>query len=302
MSAATLDDLNTAYGIAGKLIFESGPGGLTVARVVAPDGTATVALHGAHVLSYAPAGSDDLLWLSAASVFAAGEPIRGGIPVCWPWFGGHPSDADKPAHGFARRRDWTVLGATVLPRGDVRLRLQLASDEATRAQWAHDFLLELRVTVGRELHVELAMTNTDSETWTITAALHSYFAVGDAASVRVTGLDGCRYIDTVDGANSEHVQSGDVTVAGEVDRVYVDTRATCEIHQPALGRTVRVAKRGSRSTVVWNPWIAKSARMPDFGDDEYPEMICVETTNALGDTVHVPPGATHTTEAIISLA
>lgn len=293
MDSPLLADLNSRLAISGRIRFAVGPGGLPIARIVNPLAQATVALHGAHVLSFQPHRAAPVLWLSAKSQYADGLPIRGGIPVCWPWFGKHPTDAAAPGHGFARLQCWTVLATAALPDGATRLRLELRDTPATLAQWPHAFRLEADIVVGRTLTVALRCENPGTAPFTFTGALHSYFTVSDITKVAIEGLDGCTYVDTV-GTPTRKVQSGAITIGAETDRIYVDTTATCVIADSGLGRRVRVAKRGSHTTVVWNPWIAKAARMPDFGDHEYLGMVCVETANAVDDVITVPPGGSHT--------
>jgi len=290
--------LNERYGLPGHLGFEPGPGGLPVATIENADAAASVCLAGGHVLSFRPHGAEPVLWLSRHSRFESGRPIRGGIPVCWPWFAAHPEDPAKPFHGFARLAHWSVLGTEALDGGNTRLRLGLTDDEATRRLWPHAFELEMAVTVGRDLHVALTARNPGPEPFTCTGALHTYFRVGEVARIAVHGLNGCRYREAgTDGG----VQQGPVTFDREVDRLYLDTDAACTIEDPVLARRIRVAKAGSRSTVVWNPWIDKARRMPDFGDDEYTGMVCVETANAGTDAVTIPPGGAHCLEARIAV-
>ena len=297
----TPDALNERFAVADHLAFCAGPGGLTVAEIANARAAARVALHGAHVLSYQPRGRRPVLWMSARSRFEAGAPIRGGIPICWPWFGPHPTDEDKPAHGFARTAEWAVLGAEGLGDGSSRIRLELSDSETTRELWPHAFALELAVTVGAELTVDLNVTNPGPGPMVSGGALHSYFHVARVAEVAIGGLDGCGYIDKLDPGDRK-VQRGPITIAAETDRVYLDTVGECTIDDSRLNRRITVAKSGSRSTVVWNPWIAKSARMTDFGDDESPGMVCVETANAADDVVTVPPGGTHRLQATIRVA
>lgn len=293
--------LNERFGIAGHLRFAAGPGGLTVAELGNDAGTARVALHGAHVLEFQPRGARPVLWLSGKSWFCDGKPIRGGIPVCWPWFGAHPTDPSLPSHGFARLWDWQVLGTQAVSPTQTCLRLGLRDSEASRRLWPHAFEAELTVTVGSELQVSLTMRNPGTTPFTVTAALHTYFAVSDVTKVRVLGFDGSPFVDTVNGANRRGVQAGPVTVAGETDLIFPDSSADATIEDAAWQRCVRVRKAGSRSAVVWNPWIAKAKRMPDYGDDEYPGMICVETTNAPGDARTVAPGGEHRLQATLSV-
>lgn len=288
-----LETLGRRFEVTDHVTFAAGPGELgPVARVANRHATASVALHGAHVMAFQPRDQQPVLWVSAKSAFRPGKAIRGGIPVCWPWFADHPTDSTKPAHGFVRAARWSVVGTEVVDDDATRVRLRLADDDATRALWPHRFALELAVTVGRSLDVALAIRNPGDAPFTSGGALHSYFTVGDVTRIAIHGLDGRTYVDKVDRL-ARKVQQGAVRIDAETDRVYLDTTADCVIDDPGLRRRITVAKAGSRSTVVWNPWRAKAASMADFGDDEYPGMVCVETANAGDDVVSVPAGGQH---------
>ena len=238
-----------------------------------------------------------MLWVSERSWFEVGRPIRGGIPVCWPWFGTQAPAPGLPHHGCVRTRLWQVRGTESLDVA-TRIVLGLGDDAETRAVWPHGFDLEIAVTVGAELSVALTARNTDSGPWSCTGALHSYFSVGDVAAVKVHGLEGCRYVTKVEDPPEDR-QQGPITIGAEVDRVYTGTTAECVIEDPVLGRRIRVAKEGSRTTVVWNPWVEKSRRMEDFDDDEYQGMLCVETANAGGDVITLRAGESHRLGATI---
>jgi D-hexose-6-phosphate mutarotase len=294
----TLTELNDKF--AGEqLQFIEGPGGLTVARISNSLAEADIALHGAHVMSFVPKGQKPVLWMSESSWFEENKPIRGGIPVCWPWFGGHPTDGGMPSHGFARISEWQVEDTGTLEGGVTYIVLKLTENEI--ADCFKDFAFEarIRVEVGNELSVALIVDNTGSEKMCFSAALHSYFNVSDITNISIHGLDGREYIDTLD--DTRHVQSGDRTFDAETDLVYLDTDDKCVIDDTGLDRRIFIDKEGSRSAVVWNPWIAKAQRMPDFGDDEYQTMVCVETTNAYNDARSLAPGEQHILRAIIGL-
>lgn len=286
-----LNTLNSQFGIPGKLSFEA-VGGLVAARVTTPFATATIALQGAHVMTWQPTGQAPVIWLSKFAKFAPGKSIRGGVPVCWPWFGPHASNAQFPGHGFARTVPWQLLAAKALPDGRVRLDFELVQDEATRAQWPHDSVVRNTVTVGQELEVQLTTTNTGDKPFQLGQALHTYFEVGDIRRATVAGLEGCDYLDKVDGGARKQ-QQGPVAFTRETDRVYLATRGCCGIVDPALGRTILITSTGSHSTVVWNPWIEKADKMGDFGQDGYLNMVCVETANAAEDVVSLAAGETH---------
>jgi glucose-6-phosphate 1-epimerase len=285
------------FAIPGRVQVVDGPGGLPHLRLDAPGAQAELALQGGHVLRYARAGQPPVLWVSRAAIYAPGKAVRGGVPVCWPWFGPHPTDPAKPQHGFVRTALWE-LRATGADAGATWARLGLRDDDHTRALWPHAFDLELDVRVGDLLDIALTARNTGAAPFTCGGALHSYFTVGDVAQIAINGLDGVRYLDKVGGG--EQAQSGQVRIAAEVDRVYRDTAATCTIIDPALERQITVAKAGSRTTVVWNPGPEKARAMKDFADDEYTGMVCIEAANAEGDTLELAPGASHTLRTVIT--
>lgn len=278
-----------------------GEGGLPVVRVATAVATGEVYLHGAHVTAWTPAGADPVLWVSGSSRFAPGQAIRGGIPICFPWFGaGREPGLAPPAHGFARLAGWRLVGAEERD-GEVTLTLRLTDADVTdlppAAAWPHAFTATYAVTFGPELAVALTVENTGEEEISYEEALHTYLAVSDVRTTTVQGLDGAQYLDKVAGAGPDLVtQQGDVTFSGETDRVYAST-GTAVVVDEAAGRRIGVEKEGSASTVVWNPWVDKAAAMPDFGDDEWPAMVCVETANALDDAVVLAAGQRHTMTA-----
>ena len=269
-----------------------GPGGLTVARVFAPTGTAEVYLRGAHVSAWTPTGGSPVIWMSEQSEYAPGVPLRGGVPICFPWFAGHPTDASAPSHGFARLADWQLVEAREAG-DDVVLVLVLTDTEATRSSaWPHRFEARYTVTVGAELSLSLQVTNRDSEPVSFEEALHTYLAVADIRQTQVGGLEGAAFTDRLTGP--QPAETDPVRFTAETDRIYQHTTATTAVTDAAAGRTIGISKQGSASTVVWNPWVDKAAAMADFGDDEYTGMVCVETCNIRDDTVTLEPGASHT--------
>ncbi len=258
-------------------------------------------MHGAHVTAWQPATAAPVLWVSRDSQFDAARPIRGGVPVCFPWFAAHATDASAPMHGFARVRPWTLTDA-VDRGGEVQLTFRLDDDELSRGSaWPHRFVATYRVTFGERLGLSLDVGNTGEGPIRFEAALHTYFAVRDVHAVSVTGLAGTEYLDKVDRLARKREGDAPIRIAGETDRIYLQTEATCTIHDPGLGRRIEVAKTGSRSTVLWNPWIDKARAMPDFGDDQWPEMLCIETANVGESAVDLEPGSHHTMTAVISL-
>jgi D-hexose-6-phosphate mutarotase len=285
---------NERHALPGHLHFRDDPSGLVFAEIDNAHATATVCLQGAHLTTWRPKGqTQPVIWLSEAARFAPGKSIRGGVPVCWPWFGPHATQGEYPAHGYARTVPWQVTRTEPLDDGATRIALVLLQNEQTRAQFPHACRLEIRLTIGERLQVELVTTNLDTEPLTIGEALHTYFRIGDIGQVQVLGLEGCEYVDKVDGGARKR-QDGPVTFVGETDRVYVDTTARCVIEDPVLQRRILIDKSGSRSTVVWTPWQEKAAKMGDLGpNDGWRRMVCVESGNALDNVVRIAPGEVH---------
>jgi len=298
--STSISELNQRFALAGLLTFQEGPGGLTVAKITSPQGEAMISLSGGHVMSWNPAGEKPVLWLSAYAKFAPLKSIRGGVPVCWPWFGPHATDAGFPGHGFARTVPWHVVASDATAEGVVSITLELEQPEATRAQWPHASSARLTVSVGRELGLALSTQNLGAEAFVLGEALHTYFAVGDIRRAPIQGLSGCTYLDKVAGGTRQ-VQEGAITIGSEVDRVYVDTESDCTIDDASLGRRIRIKKSGSRSTVVWNPWSAKAEKMGDFGPEGHLGMVCVESGNALENVVSLAPGEEHVMSCVYSV-
>ena len=274
--------------IPGHVTLSEGPGGLARVLVETPFSSAEIYLHGAHVTRFQKKGGEPLLFMSAASDYGPGKPIRGGVPVIFPWFGAREG---LPAHGFARTVAWDLLETTLLPDGAVTLRFRLPAVEF--------YDVEYLVTVADTLSLELVVRNTGSHPAVFETCLHTYFQVAAAEAISITGLEHAGYLDKI--AGTEEPGSPDpIRIAAEVEHVYPDSAATVEIHDPGLKRVIRIAKSGSASTVVWNPWIAKSSRMPDFGDDEYLQMVCVESGNVGPNQVTLPPGECAVLKVVVS--
>ncbi|MFM2408291.1 MAG: hypothetical protein RL358_1033 [Pseudomonadota bacterium] len=286
--------LNKQFGIAGQLTFRDDASGLVVADFSNAQATAALCLQGAHLMSWQPTSqTQPVVWLSRDAKIAAGKSIRGGAPVCWPWFGAHATDATFPGHGYARTVPWQVMESGVEPNGATRLTLRLVESDKTRAQWEHSCNVELSVVVGETLRMSLTTENTSTQDFLIGEALHTYLQISDIGAVRVTGLEGCEYWDKVGGSVLKR-QDGAVTFAGEVDRVYINTAQTCVIHDDKLKRRIYIKKSGSQSTVVWTPWVEKATKMGDMGQpDGWREMLCVESVNAIENVVTVAAGTKH---------
>jgi glucose-6-phosphate 1-epimerase len=299
VQAAAIDKWNERFGIAGVAQVVAGRGGLAMVQVTASVATAEIYLHGAQVTSWRPAGADEVLFLSVQSRFEDGKAIRGGIPICFPWFRGKADDAKAPAHGVVRTKEWELV--SVAQAGEaVVITLAAESDDASRRWWPHEFRAVHRITVGAQLRLELTVTNTGSAPLRFEEALHTYHRVGDAARIRVTGLEATPYLDNMD-RNREKMQHGDVAMTGPMDNAYLNTRAALEVIDPVLGRRIRTEKKNSITTVVWNPWESGAKALADLGDDEWRQMACVEASNILGAAVELAPGEEHAMTAVISV-
>ncbi len=287
--------------IPNRATFEDAPGGLVRIRISTPRCEAEVYLHGAHVTHFQPAGKAPLLFLSAASHFAPGRAIRGGVPVIFPWFGPRTGRPDSPAHGFARTLPWSVEALADDDHGNITLILRLDSDETTRAHWPHDFILRHRITFGVNLDMQLEVENISATAFQFEEALHTYLAVADVREIAITGLENTPFLDKTNALQREQQSADPIRITGETDRVYLNTHTACILDDPKLARRISVAKSGSDTTVIWNPWIAKAKAMADFGDDEWPAMMCIETANAGPSAITLAPGAAHAMRATVSV-
>jgi D-hexose-6-phosphate mutarotase len=296
----TLNELNQRHAIGNHVQFKEIAEGMIVAEVANQHALANIALQGAHVATFQPRGEEPVIWLSPKAKFAPGKSIRGGVPICWPWFGPHKTDSKLPGHGYARTVPWDVLETKALPDGSTFLRFGLVESDATRAQWPHPSTVQLEVTVGKALRVELVTTNTGKTAFELGEALHTYFQISDVAQMTIRGLENCEYLDKVQDF-ARFTQKDGIVTESEVDRVYVNTPVDCVIEDKGLKRAIRIAKQGSLSTVVWNPWTEKAEKMGDFGPQLHRDMVCVESGNALENVVTLAPGETHKLVAVYSV-
>lgn len=264
--------------------------GLPALRIHTALASAAISLHGGHLLSYAPRGFEDLLWLSPISRRAP-DAIRGGAPVCWPYFGREGQAADAPQHGFARNTQWTLRDSHIDAEGVAVIALALPEKAGVPLR------LTQTLRIGSELHQSLTTRNAGGAPVAFTQALHTYFRVGDAERVHVAGLEGLQYADRYDG--QRHVQTGqwnlqDPRDFGRSDRTYQDTGNRFALIDPSLGRRIDLTTSGSRSLVVWNPGAAGIAAISDAPSDGWRHFVCLEAANAGGNVIHLAPGEAHT--------
>lgn len=259
-----------------------------------PWGSGSVHAYGAHVMSWTPTGHDPVVWVSSRAAERYGSAIRGGIPLCFPWFGPGRTGDRKPSHGFARLVEWQLLTAPEAAPDDAAVARFELTHEHLDPRWCaafpHEFRAEYAVEFGRTLTASLTVHNTGEQAFEFEQALHTYLAVGDCRWIGIEGLDGVSYHDKV--TKQDAVQSGTLRLTGETDRVFYTT-GEVRVQDPVLGRTLVVGKEGSATTVVWHPWREKAAGMADFGDDEWTGMVCVEAANVLDAAVTLEPGESH---------
>lgn len=272
----------------GRVAFLDGQGELPMLEVTTPWSSAEIYLNGAHVTQFRKKSEAPLLFMSQCSRFTEGQPIRGGIPVIFPWFGAREGLSQ---HGFARTKTWDVKEVQQAPDGSVSVRFRLP--DCPEASTLPPFSADYIVAVSDVLRLRLEITNTSAEeVLTFENCLHTYFEVGDVTAISITGLKGLNYLDKVANFAQKTETFDAIRINSEVDRVYLNATGPVDILDPRLGRKIRVEKQGSASTVVWNPWIAKAQQMPDFGNDEYPRMVCVESGNVASNEIRLPPGET----------
>lgn len=268
-------------------------------RIATPAANAEIYLHGAQVTSWQPSGQEEVLFLSSQSRFEDGKAIRGGIPICFPWFRAKADNPKAPAHGFVRTKAWQ-LESLAQQAGEVVVTLITESDATTQAWWPHDFHATLRITVGPSLKLEFVVANTGETTFQFEAALHTYNRVADATNITIRGLDQTPYLDNRDN-NASKLQAGDFHFTRDTDNAYLNTQSPVEILDPILPRRIRLEKQGSLTTVVWNPWQEDAAKLADLGDTDWTQFACVEAANILTNAVTLHPGEVHTTTAIITV-
>jgi len=275
----------------------TGRGGLPVLRVDGPAARGEIYLHGATVTDWTPAGGGPVLWLGSASRFARDSAIRGGVPICFPWFGARSGQPGTPSHGFARLSEWSLVAAEDDGQ-HVTLALRLTDDEQTRASaWPHRFEAVYTVVFGSRLSLSLRVTNLSDEAVVFEEALHTYFEVRDIRVVQVCGLEGAAFHDRLAGPGPASGEPGPVCFSSETDRTYLGTRSPVSVHDAQAGRSVLISKDGSAATVVWNPWIDKARALPDLGDDDWKTMVCVEVGNVSDAAIQLAPGGSHTMAA-----
>jgi glucose-6-phosphate 1-epimerase len=292
-------ELDRRFRIAELAGVGEGNGAMPRVKITSPLCEAEMYLHGAQVTSWKPGGSDEVLFLSSKSRWTDGEPVRGGIPICFPWFRAKANDPQAPAHGFVRTKTWRL--DSILEENDaVVVSMVTESDDHTRRWWPGEFRLLHRATFGSQLKLELVCINTGTTALCFEEALHTYNRVQDVHYVRVLGLNTVPFLDNTD-SNQEKTQRGDLAITSQTDNAYLNTSDTVELLDPNMRRRIRLAKANSLTTVVWNPWREKASEMRDLGNDEWTQFVCVEASNILDAAVNLAPGQEHRMAGILTV-
>ena len=275
---------------------QPGDAGLPMLLVENRQARAVIALQGAHVMSFQPKGQREMLWISPKTLFESGKPIRGGIPLCLPWFGPHSEDKTW-LHGFARTRQWTLVGSNTLADGATRLVLELSGEATLCALWPHDFLFHLEIVVGKTLRLEMTVENRGQAPAPLAFAFHTYFAVPDVAQAVISGLEGTSFIDKTDNL-ARKTQQGDVTISAMTDRVYLDVPARQVLKSSAGNISIESA---AKCAVVWNAW-HNDKNVADIGEGNHVGYVCVERGDAADHAVTLAPGTKYRCWMVLALA
>ena len=296
------DSIYQSYVIDNQLNIVEGEGGFPTIKIDNEHASAVISIYGAQVLSYKPKNqNNDLLFVSENAYFENGKAIKGGIPICWPWFGQDQEKVGTQMHGFVRNMLWQLDETSTTANGKTNVVLSLSETKETMKLWPHTFKLILKIQIGKTLKLSLKTENTDTSSFVITQALHAYFAIDEIQQTSVLGLDGVSYLDKVGGKTDSILQKGDVVIDQEVDRIYTNVSSELSLLDESSKRTVTIKAKGSNTAIVWNPWVEISKDSGDLSDDAYQRFVCIETANAVDDKVVVEPSGSHTLEAEYSI-
>ena len=261
-----------------------------------------ISLFGGQVLCWRPINQEhEVLWKPRADKYARGRAIRGGVPICWPWFGTHPAKQNFPGHGYARITNWKLASIDEGGDGVTEVRLILGDSDLASSYWRYGVSLELKVTIGSTLDIELTTHNRGMQEIEFTEGLHTYFQVSDISNVEILGLEGADYIDLVN-QHESRTQCGAISFDGEVGKIFLENYATCIIRDEGLKRRISIEKSGSKSTAVWNPGFQIASKMDDLGSLGWRNMVCVESANTLTDKITLAGNHSHNHHVIYSVS
>lgn len=296
-----IKNLQNQFRVCDHVLFDQTEHGIVLIRIDHPLATATMSLEGGQVLEWQPKSQSlPVLWRAEAAHWLPDRAIRAGVPLCWPWFGPHPTESKAPSHGYARLCAWDVTAISMHPSGSIEIDLRM---EATHGAATHHGLrasLASHISVGETLSISLITTNLSDHPIVITEALHAYFNIGDIRDIQIQGLNGCEYIDLLD-QQRRKTQHGMIQFSEETGRVFLNTMNDCRLIDAKYNRTLRIQKTGSQSTVIWNPWLDTASKMNDLGPVEWQKMVCIESANAFDNTVRIEAGEQHTLSVSYSI-
>jgi glucose-6-phosphate 1-epimerase len=300
----TSTELNERFGLPGVLLFED-HGELVRARISLPTCEASIYLQGAHLTHWQPAGQQPVLFLSERSAFTPGKAIRGGVPICFPWFGARSDGLPGPSHGFARIQPWQLAFAALLPdtgEGDrLQLTFVLGPTDLSRSVGFDHFRIAYEVMLGSTLSSKLTVANLGTDPFHFEEALHAYYHVADVRKTRLGGLESARYLDKRDAGKEKSAPAVPLTLTEFSDRVFFANSAPLTIDDPGNGRRIHIEKQHSATTVVWNPWPEGSASLADLGPEDWPHFLCVEAANTATEAITLAPGEAHFMTTMITL-
>jgi D-hexose-6-phosphate mutarotase len=279
--------------------FQTNSHGLTKMVITNDLAEAVIYLQGGNLTHFQPKGESEVIFGGKTCEMHPEKTLHAGIPICWPWFGPHPTDSDKPQHGFARNKEWEVRETGQLASGETRIVLGLHEDEETLELFDHMFDLTLTFTIGRQLRIDLRTYNSNAEPFHFTQALHSYFAASDIDNLIIYGVEKTPFIDLAD--DHKEKQEDDLLMVDRIlNRVYGPSNQTCAILDKGSNRRIEIEKEGSQATTIWNP--GKESGLHDLPGDTYRKFVCIETCNAGQDIITLESGASHHITQKISLA
>lgn len=299
-----IQNLNNRFSSASEITVIEGENGIPFVKIKTRNAQALISLYGGQILSYSPDDKNELLFLSEIANYNKGKAIKGGVPVCWPWFGVDPEDKGRQSHGFARNKMWQLISTEVISESECKVVMGLKDDEETLKLWPHSFQLEIEILVGNSLSVLLRTKNSGQDSFKITQALHTYFSVSDVGKVYLQGLDAKSYLDKakINLGEEKKLQSGNVEFNQEVDRIYLDVPNVMQLIDSHRAREINISSSGNKTAVVWNPAAELSQKMSDLYDDDYQKFVCVETANAADNVIEVLPGETFELSASYKLS
>ncbi|MBE0440195.1 MAG: D-hexose-6-phosphate mutarotase [Gammaproteobacteria bacterium] len=296
-----LNSLTKQFAIEGQLSFSETDNGFTMIEISNEFASAKISTYGGQIVSFKLHDqAQDLLYLSEQAVYKDGQAIRGGTPICWPWFGDDTSGLGLPSHGFARNQLWQVVETKELTDGSTSVTLLLSDTNASRSVWPYQFDLYVELVIGKKLRLNSTTRNNGNKPFSFTQALHTYFNISDIENVDVTGLSGKYYLDKLDEFKLK-MQEGNIVIDKEVDRIYQAAPSMVHLIDSGFKRKVAISSSGGHTTVVWNPWADKVKQIKDLSENSYRKFICVETVNAVDDNVVLNPNEQHTLSAVYSI-